>query len=51
MNDNFILKSHQASFTAKHVVNYILGILEILLAFRFCFKILGANPKSGFEGS
>jgi len=36
------------SFTARRVVYYILGILEILLAFRLVFKILGANPNSGF---
>ncbi|MCM1567695.1 MAG: YggT family protein [Dehalobacter sp. 4CP] len=36
------------SLTARRIVYYILGILEILLAFRLVFKILGANPNSGF---
>ncbi len=26
----------------------VLGILEVLLAFRFILKLLGANPNSGF---
>ena len=35
------------NFTAGRVVNYILGILETLLAFRLIFKLLGAKPDSG----
>jgi hypothetical protein len=34
--------------TAQNVVWYILGFIEILLAFRFVLKLLGANPTSGF---
>jgi hypothetical protein len=34
--------------TLKRIVNYILGILELLLVFRLIFKILGANPGSIF---
>src|SRR6478609_2357189 len=33
---------------AANVVWYILGVIEILLAFRFVLKLLGANPNSGF---
>ena len=33
---------------AKKAVYYILGVLETLLAFRFVFRLLGANPASGF---
>ncbi|MEL1136574.1 YggT family protein [Desulfitobacterium sp. THU1] len=32
----------------KRIVYYILGVIEVLLAFRFIFKLLGANPASGF---
>lgn len=32
----------------KKILYYVLGVLEILLLFRFLFKILGANPQSGF---
>src|SRR5687768_17519939 len=34
--------------TAANVVWYILGVLEIMLAFRFALKLFGANPSSGF---
>jgi len=34
--------------TLGNIVWYILGIVEILLAFRFVLKLLGANPNSGF---
>ncbi|EKE30155.1 MAG: hypothetical protein ACD_2C00035G0004 [uncultured bacterium (gcode 4)] len=30
------------------IVWYILSILEVLLAFRFVLKFLGANPAAGF---
>ena len=33
---------------AGNVVWYILGVIEILLAFRFVLKLLSANPSSGF---
>lgn len=36
------------NFIARRVVYYILGVIEVLLAFRFVFKLLGANPNSGF---
>lgn len=34
--------------TAGNVVWYILGFIEVLLAFRFVLKLFGANPNSGF---
>jgi uncharacterized membrane protein len=34
--------------TAGYLVYFIFGLLEILLAFRFVFKLLGANPLTGF---
>lgn len=33
---------------SRKIVYYILGVLEAFLAFRFIFKLLGANPESGF---
>ena len=33
---------------ANYWVYYVLGALEILLAFRLILKITGANPSSGF---
>lgn len=32
----------------RNAINYLLGVIEILLAFRFIFKLLGANPRSSF---
>lgn len=48
MDDNNIVTISDKGFTVKRVVYYILGILEVLLAFRLVFKLLGANPGSGF---
>ncbi|MDP4093196.1 MAG: YggT family protein [Bacillota bacterium] len=33
---------------SRHAISYVLGIIEVLLAFRFLFRLLGANPGSGF---
>ncbi len=33
---------------ARQAIYYVLGVLEVLLAFRLVFKLLGANPSSGF---
>lgn len=35
---------------SRNAINYVLGVVEVLLAFRFIFKLLGANPRSGFVG-
>lgn len=35
-------------FYAYNVIWYILAFVEIVLAFRFVLKMLGANPDSGF---
>ncbi len=37
-------------FRMYQVIWYILGVVEVLLAFRFMLKLLGANPQSGFAG-
>lgn len=37
----WFLKSRNATY-------YVLGVVELLLAFRFVFKLLGANPNNGF---
>lgn len=48
MDDETIIKTNQENFTSIRIVYYILGIFETLLAFRLVFKLLGANPSSGF---
>ncbi len=35
-------------FRASQIVWYIVGLIEILLMFRFFLKLFGANPAAGF---
>ncbi len=35
-------------FRAYQIVWYLLGFIEIVLAFRFVLRLLGANPDAGF---
>lgn len=42
------MESIEAVRPWKRIVYYILGVLEVLLAFRLVFKLLGANPASAF---
>lgn len=48
MERDNIKEAHEGKLKAKQIVYYILGILEVLFAFRLVFKLLGANPYSGF---
>ena len=41
-------KTGQGNLKARKIVYYILGVLEVLFAFRLIFKLLGANPQSPF---
>ena len=36
-------------YRGTQIVWYILGLIEILLAFRFVLKFLAANPDAGFS--
>ena len=36
------------NYTAQRFVVAIFGIIEIILAFRLVFKLMGANPTNGF---
>lgn len=36
-------------YRGTQIVWYLLGLLEVLLAFRFVLKLLGANPVAGFS--
>lgn len=47
--ENAPLKRDATSYqTASYIVYFIFGLLDVLLAFRFVFKLLGANPSTGF---
>lgn len=48
MNTPQVQESHEKNLKFRKVIMYIFGILEVLLAFRFVFKLLGANPGSPF---
>jgi len=41
-------RSTKPIYHGTQIVWYILGIIEILLAFRFVLKLTGANPGAGF---
>lgn len=43
-----VFEKKKAIFRTHQVIWYILGIIELLLAFRMALKALGANPLSGF---
>ncbi|MEX1112591.1 MAG: YggT family protein [Candidatus Andersenbacteria bacterium] len=43
-----VYRQKRAIFRAYQVIWYILGVLEVLLAFRFLLRLFGANPASGF---
>jgi len=34
--------------TARSVNYYVLGVIEVILGFRFLFRLLGANPDNAF---
>ena len=36
-------------YRGTQIVWYIIGILEVLMAFRFVLKLLAANPGAGFS--
>ena len=47
--DSFNSPSTKPLYRGTQIVWYILGIAEVLLAFRFGLKLLGANPGAGFS--
>ncbi len=48
MNENTTVSTDPKNLQARKIVYYILGVFEVLLAFRLIFKLLGANPQSPF---
>ena len=47
--DSFNSPSTKPLYKGTQIVWYLLGLLEVLLAFRFVLKLLGANPEAGFS--
>ncbi len=48
MDSSYTSSSTKPLYRGTQIVWYILGVIEILLAFRFILKLLGANPFAGF---
>lgn len=48
MDEGTFIKTGHGNLKARKIVYYILGVLEVLFAFRLVFKLLGANPQSPF---
>ena len=38
----------KSSYSLQNLIYFIFGVLEFMLMFRFLFKLVGANPASGF---
>ena len=48
MDSSFSSSSTKPLYKGTQIVWYILGIIEVLLAFRFVLKLLDANTGAGF---
>jgi len=48
MNSSFSSSTTKPLYRGTQIVWYILGLIEILLLFRFVLKFLAANPDAGF---
>lgn len=46
--DSYTSPSTKPLYRGTQIVWYLLGLVEILLAFRFALRLLGANPEAGF---
>lgn len=46
--DSRLAPSTKPLFRGTQIVWYVLGFIEVMLAFRFFLKLLGANPGAGF---
>lgn len=49
MDSSYTSSSTKSIYRSTQITWYILGIIEILLVFRFVLKLLGANPEAGFS--
>lgn len=47
--DSFNSPTTKPIYRGTQIVWYILGLIEVLLLFRFVLKLLGANPDAGFS--
>jgi len=47
--DSSISPTTKTLYRGTQVVWYLLGLIEVILAFRFILKLLAANPTAGFS--
>ncbi len=47
--DSYNSPTTKPIFRGTQIVWYVLGLVEILLAFRFVLKMMAANPAAGFS--
>ncbi len=48
MDSSYTSPSTKPLYRGTQVVWYILGVLEVILSFRFLLKLFAANPGAGF---
>lgn len=46
--DSFSSPTTKPLYRGTQIVWYVLGLMEVLLAFRFALKLFGANPDAAF---
>jgi hypothetical protein len=46
--DSSISRTTKPLYRGTQIVWYLVGLIEVLLAFRFILKLLAANPAAGF---
>jgi ABC-type Na+ efflux pump permease subunit len=46
--DSSISRTTKPLYRGTQIVWYLVGLIEVLLAFRFVLKLLAANPTAGF---
>jgi len=49
MDSSYTSPSTKPIYRGTQILWYVLGVIEVLLAFRFALKLFGANPGAGFS--
>lgn len=49
MDSSYNSSTTKPLYRGTQIVWYLLGLLEVLLAFRFVLKLMAANPGAGFS--
>jgi hypothetical protein len=49
MDSSYSSRSTKPLYRATQIVWYLLGLIEVILAFRFFLRLFAANPSAGFS--